>query len=71
MPTTLLVWLRNDLRVRDNEILHEAAQRADRVLPVYCFDPRHFGEGRWGFDKTGPFRAQFLIDSVTDLRASL
>lgn len=71
MPTTLLVWFRNDLRVRDNEILHETAQRADRVLPLYCFDPRHFGTTRWGFDKTGPFRAQFLIESVADLRHSL
>ena len=71
MPTTLLVWFRNDLRVRDNEILHEATQRADRVLPLYCFDPRHFAKTRWGFDKTGPFRTQFLVESVADLRHSL
>lgn len=41
------------------------------VLPVYCFDPREYGKSSSGFDKTGPFRAQFLIESVSDLRKNL
>src|ERR1700759_3657942 len=39
---TILVWFRNDLRVRDNEILLEAVRKADKILPVYCFDPFYF-----------------------------
>jgi deoxyribodipyrimidine photolyase len=41
------------------------------VLPVYCFDPRDFGKSSSGFDKTGPNRATFLIESVSDLRKNL
>jgi deoxyribodipyrimidine photolyase len=41
------------------------------VLPVYCFDPRDYGKSSSGFDKTGPYRATFLIQSVSDLRKNL
>jgi len=41
------------------------------VLPVYVFDPRHFILTPWGNPKTGNFRAQFLLDSVLDLKANL
>jgi deoxyribodipyrimidine photolyase len=41
------------------------------VLPVYCFDPRDYGKSSSGFDKTGPYRANFLIESVSDLRKNL
>lgn len=41
------------------------------VLPVYCFDPRDYGKSSSGFDKTGPYRATFLIESVSDLRKNL
>lgn len=41
------------------------------VLPVYCFDPRDYGKSSSGFDKTGPYRAAFLIESVANLRKNL
>ncbi len=68
---TILVWFRNDLRIRDNEALYRAVQDAEQVIPVYCFDPRHFAPTPWGFPKTGAFRAQFLIQAVADLRFAL
>ena len=71
MSQTTIVWFRNDLRTRDHEALLDATRRADRVIPVYCLDPRHFGTTQWGFDKTGPFRARFLLESLQDLRQSL
>jgi deoxyribodipyrimidine photo-lyase len=40
-------------------------------LPLYCFDPRQFGQTSFGFPKTGAFRAQFLLESVADLQRSL
>jgi deoxyribodipyrimidine photo-lyase len=66
---TILVWFRNDLRVQDNEILLEATRKADKVLPVYCFDPHYFPAG--GDVKTGNIRAQFMLESVADLRQNL
>jgi deoxyribodipyrimidine photo-lyase len=68
---TILVWFRNDLRVHDNEILLEAVRKADKVLPVYCFDPFYFGNTPQGQAKTGNIRARFLLESVADLRANL
>lgn len=67
---TIFLWLRNDLRINDHEALTRAAATGARVLPVYCFDPRHFATTRWGFPKTDAFRARFLIESIEDLRAS-
>jgi len=68
---TILVWFRNDLRIHDNEILLEATRKADKVLPVYCFDPYYFKNTLSGNPKTGNFRAKFLIESVADLRKNL
>lgn len=41
------------------------------MLPLYCFDPRDYGKSTSGFDKTGPFRANFIIQSVANLRENL
>lgn len=67
----VLIWFRNDLRLHDHEPLQDALKANAQVLPVYCFDPRQFGETTFGFPKTGKFRAQFLLESVADLRRSL
>jgi deoxyribodipyrimidine photo-lyase len=50
---TILVWFRNDLRIHDNEILLEAVRKADKVLPVYCFDPYYFQHTELGAPKQG------------------
>ena len=42
-----------------------------QVVPLYCFDPRNFVATPWNNPKTGAFRAQFLIESVADLKRSL
>ena len=68
-----IVWFRQDLRLHDNEALHDAITTLDEIIPVYIFDERTFlgTTDRFGFPKTGKFRAQFIIESVKDLRASL
>lgn len=68
---TILVWFRNDLRIHDNEILWEATQKASTIVPVYCLDPRYFIQTEFGTQKTGNFRAKFLLESLTDLKKSL
>jgi len=68
---TILVWFRNDLRIHDNEILLEALRKADKVLPVFCFDPYYFQTNTSGNPKTGSIRARFLLESVADLRKNL
>ncbi|MEM1326426.1 MAG: DASH family cryptochrome [Bacteroidota bacterium] len=72
MSDTAIVWFRYDLRLHDNEVLHRALENHDRVLPVYCFDPRHYTIlDKLNFRKTDAKRAVFLMQSLTNLRQSL
>lgn len=66
-----LVWFRNDLRTLDNPSLSKALDESETVFAVYCFDPRHYQTNEFGFLKTSPFRAQFLIESVDNLHFRL
>ncbi len=68
---TILVWFRNDLRIADNEVLTEAVNKGDAILPVYCFDPFYYRTTVFSTQKTGNFRARFINESVADLRQSL
>lgn len=72
MKRRAIVWFRQDLRIHDNEALTTALRMAEEVVPVYVFDDRIFLEHtRFGFRKTGKFRARFTLESVEDLRRSL
>ncbi|MCM8567920.1 DASH family cryptochrome [Gramella jeungdoensis] len=66
-----LVWFRNDLRISDNESLKTACELHDKVIGIYCFDPRHYEKTSYGFKKTGKFRAKFLIESLKELKKNL
>ncbi len=68
---TSIVWFKNDLRINDNETLVKAIAESDNVIPVYCFDEAHFCTTKYGFKKTGSFRAQFLLESLIDLDNNL
>lgn len=66
-----VLWFRNNLRLHDNEALFRAQQSTVYLLPVYCIDPRQFEQTELGFSKTGSFRAQFLLETLHELRKSL
>ncbi|MBC5838322.1 DASH family cryptochrome [Flavobacterium muglaense] len=68
---TAIVWFKTDLRLLDNEALVKAIAQSDQVVPVYCFDEAQFETTTYGFNKTGNYRAQFLLESVQDLDANL
>lgn len=42
-----------------------------QVIPLYCFDPRQFISTPWGNPKTGVHHAQFLLQSVLNLKQRL
>lgn len=67
----IIYWFRNDLRLHDNEAFLAATQIAREVVPVYVFDPRQFEKTKFGFRRAGALRAQFLLESVLDLRNRL
>ncbi|MTI22479.1 DASH family cryptochrome [Fulvivirga sp. RKSG066] len=67
-----IVWFKNDLRLKDNEMLFRACKSAGKVLPLYIFDPRQFRKlASLDFCKTGGLKTKFLIESVAELRKSL
>lgn len=70
--STSLVWFRNDLRLHDHEALHQAIiGQHQQIIPFYCFENKQFAKTSFGFNKTGSFRAQFLIESVSNLKKKL
>ena len=77
MAETALWWVRDDCRRHDNPVLAAAASEADRLVPVYCFDPADYGSQPYGgrdsfaFEKTGSHRATFRREAVVDLRDTL
>ena len=71
MIKTALVWFKTDLRLSDNETLVKAIAQSEQIIPIYCFDDSHFETTSFGFKKTGSYRAQFLLESLKDLDATL
>ncbi len=69
--TASIVWFRNDLRLDDHEPLHRALDTGGPATCVVCLDPRDFDTTPLGFPKTGPFRAQFRLEAIADLRRNL
>jgi deoxyribodipyrimidine photo-lyase len=68
---TSIVWFKTDLRLFDNETLIKAIDQSEQVIPVYCFDESHFETTKYGFKKTGSYRAQFLLESLQNLDHNL
>ena len=66
-----IVLFRNDLRLRDNIALSTARRSGFPTLCLYCFDPRMFTRTEWGSIKTDRFKAQFIVESVQNLRVNL
>ena len=66
---TVLYWLRNDLRLHDNEALAALPAATTALLPVYCFDPVTLGPDAYlGLPRTGPHRLAFLLETLADLQ---
>jgi len=68
---TALVWFRNDLRLKDNEVINRAVTENDKVIFFYCLDNFWLGQTSYGFDKIGTYRLKFLIESLDNLKQNL
>lgn len=66
-----IVWFKNNLRLTDNSVLMRALAEGYQIIPVYCLADAHFANTKFGFKKTGSFRANFLLESLTDLDQNL
>lgn len=66
-----IIWFNNNLRVLDNKLLCQASNSHTNLIAYYNFDTNSFENDNWGFKKTEKFRAQFLIETIEDLKMSL
>ncbi len=62
----ILWWLRRDLRIDDNLVLHQALNDAASVIPVFILDEKLLTS-----KKLAPARIQFLFESLAALDANL
>ena len=46
-----LIWLRNDLRIKDQASFYQATHKHETVIAFYCFDPLHYIDTGWGLKK--------------------
>ena len=66
-----LIWLRNDLRIKDHFGFYNAARNCDKIFAYFSFEPAKFEDTKWGFKKTEKFRTLFLIQTLTCLKDEL
>ena len=65
--STVLLWLRNDLRLHDQPVLHAACRMgAQYLLPVLCL-PDIQARTRWGFARIGQHRRTWLAKTIQNL----
>lgn len=78
-PLHVHLFRQQDLRLHDSPALAKAisdarAASSSGILPIFCFDPRIYGNGAtssFGSLKCGPRRAKFALECVADLRSNL
>jgi deoxyribodipyrimidine photo-lyase len=63
---TIIVWFRNDLRVHDHPALATAVADAAHVIPVFILNDELLKS-----ERASSNRNRFLLESLTDLKASL
>lgn len=66
MKKASILWFRKGLRLHDNPALLEAIKDVDHMYPIFILDPHFISP-----DRVGANRMQFLLESLSDLNASL
>ena len=69
--STGLIWFTNNLRVRDNSSIELACEKHEQVIAIYVFDKHIFERNLFGFKKIERYRANFLVETVRDLKEHL
>lgn len=67
----IAVLFTNNLRLKDNSVLQKAIRQWDNIIPLYYFDTKLKDAQELWIKKIGPYRAKFLIESLTNLQENL
>eukprot|EP00434_Breviolum_minutum_P034726 symbB.v1.2.030740.t1/scaffold3498.1/size55317/2 len=75
-PPNVILWLRNELRLRDNPLLQKGlehvAQGATSLQMVVCLNPEEYeGRSSGGSPKVGELRKRFVQQCLQDLQRSV
>lgn len=65
-----IIWFRNNLRTHDAAFWNHI-QEQDEVIAVYCLEPQWLKTTPFGWKKMEVFRAQFLLETLNDLKQNL
>lgn len=68
--TKKIIWFRNNLRTHD-AAFWKHIQKTDDVIAIYCVEPEWLASTPFGWKKMEVFRAQFLLETITDLKNNL
>jgi deoxyribodipyrimidine photo-lyase len=66
-----IVLFQHDLRIEDQLSLTKAIKQGLPVIGVYLYPANNLKPTTWGFNQSGPFRQQFLWESLLDLKKNL
>lgn len=64
-------WFRHDLRLHDQVALSSLCKQVDEISFIYIFDESYFSPTKYGLKQIGDNRYQFLLETLSDLKASL
>ena len=67
---TNILWFRKNLRLHDNPALLRASESSERLICVFVYDEVIHYE-QHGVQSLGPYRANFLWESLVALRGAL
>ena len=67
MTDQFIYLITNDQRIHDNPILEYLTENKIKFLPVYIFNKKEFENTNWGFNRMGPIRLKFLLESLKEL----
>ncbi|CAJ1428243.1 unnamed protein product [Effrenium voratum] len=69
---SVVVWLRHELRLRDNPLLQRALELSPKPVLAYCWDTEfHAKVTPFGSPKAGPLRQRFIEECLLDLKQNL
>lgn len=76
VASSVILWLRNELRLHDNPLLQQGlervAQGAQSLQLVVCLDPAEYSSRTsFGSPKVGELRKRFVQESLLDLQKSV
>lgn len=71
MKQVNFIFFQHDLRIHDHPGLTAASQHGLPMIGIYLLNPLDLKKTKYDFQKMGPYRLQFLIESLLNLKHNL